>query len=385
MELAYLHEKASDTKTYQYFPADSAIAKETTVKVNNDFFYIGNESYKINRLINVFESGYASETVENAIEILKRSSSRNFTPDIFIIDAKVPESSLREFQKFISSNLQFSTVPLVIDASSLAEQELIRFRKFSFLDEIVFIKDTPKEKLIAKVEFLKKIKRQEKHIFTKDNGKTALMGVGGLSPVLKRVFDIVVTLVALILLSPVFLVIALLIKLESRGPVFYISKRAGKGYNIFDFYKFRTMIMDADQKVGQLSHLNQYADKNNGPMFFKVSNDPRVTRIGTFLRNTSMDELPQLINVLLGDMSLVGNRPLPLYEAASLTTDHWAARFMAPAGITGLWQIKKRGSKNMSAEERIGLDITYAEKYNFVYDLWIIANTPSALIQKENV
>jgi lipopolysaccharide/colanic/teichoic acid biosynthesis glycosyltransferase len=97
-----------------------------------------------------------------------------------------------------------------------------------------------------------------------------------------------------------------------------------------------------------------------------------------------LDELPQLLNVLVGDMSVVGNRPLPLYEAETLTTDEWAKRFMAPAGITGLWQIKKRGKEDMSAEERINLDINYADNYNFVYDLWIMAQTPSALIQKTN-
>jgi lipopolysaccharide/colanic/teichoic acid biosynthesis glycosyltransferase len=120
-------------------------------------------------------------------------------------------------------------------------------------------------------------------------------------------------------------------------------------------------------------------------VFFKVSNDPRITRVGAFLRNTSLDELPQLINVLLADMSLVGNRPLPLYEAQTLTTDEWAARFMAPAGITGLWQIKKRGQDDMSVEERINLDIDYAKRNNFMYDLWIMANTPTALMQKSNV
>lgn len=113
-------------------------------------------------------------------------------------------------------------------------------------------------------------------------------------------------------------------------------------------------------------------------------NDARITKIGAFLRNTSMDELPQFFNVLLGHMSLVGNRPLPLYEAAKLTTDEWADRFIAPAGITGLWQIKKRGQDEMSMEERISLDIAYSHKYNFMYDLWIMANTPAALIQKSN-
>jgi lipopolysaccharide/colanic/teichoic acid biosynthesis glycosyltransferase len=120
-------------------------------------------------------------------------------------------------------------------------------------------------------------------------------------------------------------------------------------------------------------------------VFFKLSDDPRVTRFGKFLRNTSLDELPQFINVFLGHMSLVGNRPLPLYEAQELTTDEYAARFMAPAGITGLWQVKKRGSLNMSAEERINIDIAYAAKCDFATDLWIIANTPSALLQKANV
>ncbi len=145
------------------------------------------------------------------------------------------------------------------------------------------------------------------------------------------------------------------------------------------------MIKGADKQIDELTHLNQYSAATIGPVFFKISNDPRITRIGGFLRNTSLDELPQLFNVLLGDMSLVGNRPLPLYEAETLTTNDYAARFMAPAGITGLWQIKKRGNKDMSAEERIHIDIAYAKKCNFATDLWIIANTPSALLQKENV
>ncbi len=178
--------------------------------------------------------------------------------------------------------------------------------------------------------------------------------------------------------------IALAIRLESKGSIFYISKRAGRGYKIFDFFKFRTMFVGADAKIRELSHLNQYNAGEAGAMFFKINNDPRITKVGAFLRNTSLDELPQLVNVLIGDMSLVGNRPLPLYEAASLTTDEWAKRFMAPAGMTGLWQIKKRGKEDMSIEERLNLDIDYADRFSFMYDLWIMANTPSALIQRTN-
>ena len=201
----------------------------------------------------------------------------------------------------------------------------------------------------------------------------------------RRMFDIVVSLTLLVLFSPLFLLIAALIKMESQGPVFYVSPRAGRGYRIFNFYKFRTMVPDADSQRELLENRNQYDNGEGGARFFKIVGDPRVTRFGNLLRNTSLDELPQLINVLKGDMSIVGNRPLPLYEAATLTTNEWAERFMAPAGITGLWQIKKRGRADMSAQERIHLDISYARRSNLVYDLWILANTPGALIQKTDV
>ena len=194
------------------------------------------------------------------------------------------------------------------------------------------------------------------------------------------------SLCAIVLLSPLFLLVALAIKIESKGPVFYISKRAGKGYHIFNFFKFRTMVVDADKNVQELSHLNQYNGLTEAaPVFFKVINDPRITKVGAFLRSSSLDELPQLFNVLLGDMSLVGNRPLPLFEAAALTTDQWATRFMAPAGITGLWQINKTGEQDMSVEQRINYDIAYAQNAGFIYDLWILAHTFSALICKSNV
>jgi lipopolysaccharide/colanic/teichoic acid biosynthesis glycosyltransferase len=197
----------------------------------------------------------------------------------------------------------------------------------------------------------------------------------------KRAMDILLSLCALLLLSPVLLVVAVIIKLESRGPIFYISKRAGNGYRVFDFYKFRSMRQDADKQLSALAAQNQYGNS----AFFKIKNDPRITRFGNFLRMTSIDELPQLINVLKGDMSLVGNRPLPLYEAEKLTRDGIAYRFLAPAGITGLWQITKRGKEEMSEEERIRLDMIYARKYSFMYDLKILMGTLPALLQKEKV
>lgn len=201
---------------------------------------------------------------------------------------------------------------------------------------------------------------------------------------LKRAFDVLFSLTALVLLSPLFLLIALAIWFESPGGVVYRSKRVGTGYHVFDFLKFRSMYHDADARLEELKKRNQYGSGDDA-LFMKFNNDPRVTKVGRFIRKTSVDELPQLINILKGDMSIVGNRPLPLYEAEQLTRDSWAKRFLAPAGLTGLWQVTKRGKNNMDPEERINLDITYAENHSFWFDIKLILKTPFAIIQEENV
>lgn len=246
-------------------------------------------------------------------------------------------------------------------------------------------------------------------------------------PVSKRLFDIVIAGTAFIIASPIIILVCIAIKLESKGPILYISKRVGTGYKVFDFYKLRSMYVDADKRMADLKHLNQYAidseaenksrvngtskstagmgptliykdgtamkedeylelkRKQQAGTFLKISNDPRITRVGRFIRNTSIDELPQLLNVIKGDMSIVGNRPLPLYEAEQLTSDDWGERFLAPAGITGLWQVMKRGKKNMSEEERKALDNQYARKVSLWNDIRLILKTIPALFQKENV
>ena len=203
-------------------------------------------------------------------------------------------------------------------------------------------------------------------------------------PVLKRVFDVVASGLALVTLSPLLLLIGLLIRLESKGPVIYKSKRVGTGYKIFDFYKFRSMRVNADKQIEQLSDLNQYGSGEKGKAaFVKIKDDPRVTRFGAFLRKTSLDELPQLFNVLIGDMSMVGNRPLPLYEAEMLTSNEWTTRFLGPAGLTGLWQISRRGKTEMSERERKKLDNFYASRHSFWLDMKILFATLPAMLQKE--
>lgn len=204
-------------------------------------------------------------------------------------------------------------------------------------------------------------------------------------PPLKRLFDILVSGTLLVILLPLLLLIAFLIKIDSKGPIIYKSKRAGTGYRIFNFYKFRSMRVNADKELSSFAALNQYGSKGNQSAFIKIKRDPRITRFGSFLRNTSLDELPQLFNVLLGDMSMVGNRPLPLYEAQLLTSDEWSMRFLGPAGITGLWQVSKRGKEEMSDVERRQLDNQYAAYYSFWLDLKIMLMTIPAMIQRERV
>ena len=266
-------------------------------------------------------------------------------------------------------------------------------------------------------------------------------------PLWKRLFDIIFSFLGIIILSPVFIITAIAIRLESKGPVIFKSKRVGTNYTVFNFLKFRSMYADAEQRLKEVAKEagNQYAEKpeenkdqqtvitaplgdeaemmmmdmgmESGMMisddevmlvgddyvvaesdfnkekeeevnnaFVKIENDPRVTKVGKFIRKYSIDELPQLFNILKGDMSIVGNRPLPLYEAEKLTIDSSIDRFMAPAGLTGLWQVEERGKGGMmSAEERKQLDITYGQTYCFTLDMKIIFRTLTAFIQKENV
>lgn len=249
----------------------------------------------------------------------------------------------------------------------------------------------------------------------------------------KRALDLFIALPALLVFAPVFVVIAILIRLDSAGPIFYVSDRVGQDYQTFPMVKFRTMYVDADERLDDLRHLNQYREngaddreeremyhvpswqqyqqwnENKGAVlvqddammtettyrqhtetekesvFLKLERDPRVTPVGRFLRNTSLDEIPQLFNVLAGHLSIVGNRPLPPYEAEQLTCDGDVERFFAPAGITGLWQVTKRGTEEVTPEERIALDIEYARTCSLWTDLRILAHTVPALWQEENV
>ncbi len=345
------------------------------------FYYVGTKRASITKLVSIYKRGYASGNLEQAMAELTRKD--HILPEVICCEGRLGISAIRQWANFLSRHEKLASIPFIIDEDRITAMENDLFMQNRAVDDILNLEELDENSLLAKFRFLQKYKIRNRDLENQHTEPIAIYFPGSMQTILKRTLDLLISSVALVMLAPVFLIIALAIRIESRGNIFYVSKRAGMGYRIFNFYKFRTMFPDAEKRREEFAHLNQYRDSEIA-RFFKLKDDPRITRVGRFLRNSSLDELPQLINVLLGDMSLVGNRPLPLYEAECLTTDRLAKRFLAPAGITGLWQIRKRGRPQMTGDERIGLDIDYADKSNLLFDMWIISQTPQALRQKEN-
>ena len=351
MEFTFLPKSNLRSAAFARYAIKSSFQDEGIAYKHSGFYYIGKNKGNIEKLVKAYKRGYASESLENAKVELNRSlaTDKNIIPEVIFCEGHYDLQEMQNFRHFMDSHPTLSKIPFVMDATEITEKKLNQHRKMNLLDEIIFIDEHDEEGLVSKSDFLKKIKSRPIADLPVDTHLKENTWPIQISNLLKRAVDIMVALAVLIIASPIFLLIAIAIKLESKGPIFYVAKRAGKGYKIFNFFKFRTMYVGADAKIAEFKHLNQYSG-DSGQVFFKINNDPRI----------------------------------PLYEAQALTTDDWATRFMAPAGITGLWQIKKRGKEDMSVEERISLDIYYAEKYNFGYDLWIMANTPTALFQKTN-
>lgn len=326
----------------------------------------------------------------------------------------------------------YPTLYIILISETLSKEEKIPYLRAG--TDCMISKNTSKDDLQKLFSVIIDFKEKEKA--RKDNQISSLTEFR--LPLWKRTFDILASGSAILCLSPILILTALAIRTESNGKIVYKSKRVGSNYRIFDFYKFRSMYSDADKRLAEYQQLNQYTkniaeeeslnsssaaeisqrscsseqkqeqeqdillfsdnlstSENNylktkrterSNAFFKLENDPRITRVGHFIRKYSIDELPQLFNILKGDMSVVGNRPLPLYEAELLTSDEYVQRFMGPAGLTGLWQVEKRGGAGkMSAEERKQLDIKYAKEFSFRMDMRIIIKTFTAFIQKEDV
>jgi len=192
---------------------------------------------------------------------------------------------------------------------------------------------------------------------------------------IKAFLDRVLSLILLLLLLPFFLVIGIIIKITSRGPIFFVQNRIGLNKRLFRLYKFRTMVEDAEQQQAKLEDLNEVMGAA-----FKIENDPRVTEIGRILRKTSIDEFPQLINVLKGDMSLVGPRPLPIRDYNNFNKDWQRRRFSVRPGITCLWQVNGRHA--IPFDKWMELDLKYIDQWNLLLDLTILFKTISAVLKR---
>lgn len=363
--------------------------------------YIGKNQGLVNQLQRSFDTVFQ---VNNLVELV-RYRNQKLEVSLVVAEKKLQGSRILDLKALLKENNVAADKPIVIVGDSFTREERVAFLKEGIAE--LCIDQQQLSKLAQTV-----LSRPDVNLH-QDAQQMPKTGI------LKRAFDITFAGTFLLFASPALLIIALLIRLDSKGPIIYKSKRVGRGYKVFDFLKFRTMKVNADHLVKDMKELNQYkneaeqieiqAVKTNEQLidalgnpideetflaqkkaeqagaFFKVMNDPRITRVGKFLRATSLDELPQFVNVLRGDMSIIGNRPLPLYEAEQLTTDQWAGRFLAPAGITGLWQVEKRGKADMSETERKELDNHYMRNQSFWFDMTILARTIPALMQKENV
>lgn len=367
--------------------------------------------------------------VKNAVLAIKWLQE-NMEVDAILCDKSIPGQDGIQFYESLRSVLASErSIPFILIAKEHNKNDLAEAVKKGIDDYYAY--PLSPNNILDRVQFLKELKSNlTKEKISPPKGETKEYKIG----FWKRTFDILMSSTVLIFAAPLLLLVIIAIRLESKGKVYYISKRVGTGYKIFNFLKLRSMYPDADKRLKEFEHLNQYTDTDEienpkeetefsgtaeeiesqgvrligdhdevnetqhnkkkqesaKKAFVKFDNDPRITKVGKIIRKFSIDELPQMINVLKGDMSIIGNRPLPLYEAEMLTTDEWTDRFNGPSGISGLWQVEARGrSSKMSPEERKNLDIKYVRyahsKYAFLIDMWIVLRTFKAVFQKENV
>ena len=393
--------------------------------------YIGRSSEGISELRTHSDISVIQKS--NSLEAVNYLKSGNL-PDAIISEVYLSGFDGLDMYKWLRDRSEYDHLAFILISYEFKE-DLIRTAFSQRIDDFYVLPLPPAENIIGRLSFL--VEFRKKHPHTSEQ-VAEIKEVKYKMPLSKRLFDLLVAVSALVVLSPILLIIVIAIRLESKGKVYYISKRVGR--EPFDFYKLRSMRVGADKELNKLAKdKNQYSttseqseidftkpcpecakltdEKNCSPIlhigthkicdywyhiqknevaksksaFIKISDDPRITKVGKFIRNTSIDELPQLINVIKGDMSIVGNRPLPVYEAELLTRGLMSKRFLAPAGITGLWQVELRGKGGvMSEEERMRLDNEYADhfigdNYSFWYDLKLILRTVPALFQKDTV
>jgi lipopolysaccharide/colanic/teichoic acid biosynthesis glycosyltransferase len=347
-------------ETYKRYSLPEAEKEPTDVK-KLQFFYIGTQARYIDMLKEQFEFGYTTVSTENAIFALKRllkKADEVTVPSMIIAEGALGTEHLAELHKFIYSHKIMADVPFIVEASGLAKEELARFKGYSFIDELLYLNEFTGPALMRKVSFLHKMKQKRLQQPASCQVETSFRTYPDVKAVMKRGIDLLTASATLVVLGPLMLLIALVVKLDTGGPVLYTTLRTGRGYRIFNLYKFNTIVQDAAKKKAGIT----------------------ISKAGLFLRRTGLDELPQLLNVWLGDLSLAGPRALPLYEAEQLTTNANAGHFLSQAGIMD-WRVQKNGKVVMPTKAPLAPAI---DKSDLLYDIWLMANKPSAVIQKTN-
>ena len=346
--------------TYKRYSLPVAEPEPTDIS-KLQFFYIGIQTRNSAKLKESFEFGYTSVSTESALYTLKRLLKKQDAvtiPDMIVAEATQGMEHLVELHNFIYAHKIMADVPFIVEVTGLPAAELARFKQYEFIDDLILLNEFTADKLLRKVNFLRQMKQKRQQQPETCRVETAFRMYPDVRSVMKRGLDLLISSTLLLALGPVMLLIALAVKLDTGGPVLFSTIRTGRGYRIFHLYKFNTIIQDADKK----------------------KNGSSISKIGLFLRKASLDELPQLLNVWLGHLSLVGNRALPLYEASQLTSNANAAHFLSAAGLTG-WQ----APKNSEAVIPDSLPLEPgADKSDLLYDIWLMANKPSAVIHKSN-
>ena len=337
-----------------------------------NLFYVGENISLVANLARAYGLGYArTVNLRQAISFIRQLDAEGCRLTGILVDMPLQGPEFRNFLGYLSGTA-YANLPVVYVSTYLTPAEIADMSASHLVDDIVHpIRDifTIGERLI----FLAKV-RQGHAAGAGSRRSVSTRVQEHMAAVVKRLADIAVALMLLILLAPLMMLIAVWIKADSRGPVFHNTYRAGRGYRVFKLYRFRTGKVGAARLVSSLSLSARFLD--HGASFIKAPHKTGLTAAGKFLGRTGLADLPQLLNVLKGEMSIVGNRPLPLSEASLLTSDASAIRFNAPAGMTGLWQVNRKGHNE---NQRLRFDLAYARERSLRMDIGILLRSVGAV------
>lgn len=348
--------------TFKYY----SISDKPLKAVHNwdrSYLYIGINETDFASLKTEFKTGFSKDNLEKGIQFLNQCKGEQKISVIFV-DLPFCYTSLHVFLSEKEKMKELANVPVILNIRNLTPEEISFIRRKKMADEMVDFK-VEMDSINEKIEFLRFISLS---ITGNQSNIKIELKPSSVYPdtfFLQRTTDILLSIFLIGVFSPLFVLVALAIKLESRGPVFYNSYRAGRGFKIFKLYHFRTMMVGADRMLNSFLKLNKFNNFGHAPVFLSPENDPRITRVGHFLSKSGLNKLPSLINVLNGNLSLVGKNPLHLYEAASMTNNDSADRFVMASGLSGMWKFPRlknkpsagtENSKKLIAEEKKGTE-----------------------------